>query len=189
MKRIKIERSKLLEFPELKTSRIPGFYRLPVEQRLAYLARSFGEFSWEKEQLKGYRQALKDAGIPFDRELAVEIKRLEIGRGYDSVKELFKKSIDFTGLICANNIVCIGATNAIKEKGLKVPEDINMICIGESSEVTMLINDYEEMGRVAVKRLLERLTNPDWQPERTVVMNKLLVLNSTLTPKESTLPA
>jgi len=41
MKKIQLFKRKSSSIPELRTSRIPGFYRLPVEQRLAFLARSF----------------------------------------------------------------------------------------------------------------------------------------------------
>ena len=37
----KVDRSKRLTFKNFKTSRLPGFYRLSVEQRLAFLSRSF----------------------------------------------------------------------------------------------------------------------------------------------------
>ncbi|MBD3216728.1 MAG: hydroxymethylglutaryl-CoA reductase, degradative, partial [candidate division Zixibacteria bacterium] len=41
MKKVNLVKKKSTTVPELKTSRIPGFYRLPVERRLAYLARTF----------------------------------------------------------------------------------------------------------------------------------------------------
>ncbi|NIP42806.1 MAG: hydroxymethylglutaryl-CoA reductase, degradative [candidate division Zixibacteria bacterium] len=41
MKKVNLVHRKSQIIPELKTSRIPGFYRLPVERRLAYLARTF----------------------------------------------------------------------------------------------------------------------------------------------------
>jgi len=41
MKKIELVRKDIQQIPDTKTSRIPGFYRLPVERRLAYLARSF----------------------------------------------------------------------------------------------------------------------------------------------------
>lgn len=41
MKKIELVKKEIPQVPDKKTSRIPGFYRLPVERRLAYLARSF----------------------------------------------------------------------------------------------------------------------------------------------------
>ena len=47
-------------------------------RNIAYLSRSFGEYSWEKEQLNGYKQALKDSKISFNGELVSEVKKFDI---------------------------------------------------------------------------------------------------------------
>ena len=52
MKKIQIVRDTTRKLNELKSSRIPGFYKLPVEQRLAFLARTFNLTDRQVEMLR-----------------------------------------------------------------------------------------------------------------------------------------
>jgi LacI family transcriptional regulator len=80
-------------------------------------------------------------------------------------------------VVIGNNCV-FGILQAIEEKGLKIPEDISVVS-GRFSELTTVTYDLEELGRVAVDRLFYRLENPECQPERIIVPNRLTIRNST----------
>jgi DNA-binding LacI/PurR family transcriptional regulator len=88
--------------------------------------------------------------------------------------------IPFTALICDRNTLAIGIIKALGEKGLRIPEDVSIVVSGRLPDLTIVTVDFEKIGRAAVERLLDRLTNPDWQPKRVVVSNKLIVRNSTM---------
>ena len=47
--------------------------------------------------------------------------------GYETAKELLARKVPFTALIVYNDISAVGAIRAIKETGLRVPEDISVV--------------------------------------------------------------
>lgn len=46
-------------------------------------------------------------------------------------------------------------------------------------DVSTVEFDSADLGRLAAERLIERLTNPQWQPGRIFVQNKLVAREST----------
>ena len=94
------------------------------------------------------------------------------------MKKLLKKSERFTGLICDGNLYA-GASHALKEKNKKVPQDVSVVCVGGAPEVTSVAYDNREIGRAGVARLIDKLTNPGWKPERVIIPNSLIICDST----------
>lgn len=87
-----------------------------------------------QDRLDGFETALTSAGIPFDRE-----KYLEHGAfnrrsgGYDATMTLLQRNKDDlpTALCAASASMLMGAFAAIRDYGLRVPEDISLIGIDE----------------------------------------------------------
>jgi len=75
------------------------------------------------DRVKGYRRALSSAGIGFSRLLVV---RGEFSRsfGAEGLRSLFDLKEPPDAVLCTNDVVAIGALDAVREKGLRVPEDI-----------------------------------------------------------------
>ncbi len=82
-------------------------------------------------RLKGYKQALKDNGVPLEEGL---IKYMEgenydtfsMKYGYEAAKQLFKSKVEFTALYCISDSMAVGACKAIFEQGKKIPEDYSV---------------------------------------------------------------
>ncbi len=77
-------------------------------------------------RLNGYKTALKSNGIPFDKGI-VKAGNYTEKSGYDAVSQLLKEKADFTAVFAASDLMAVGAIKALKEKGLKVPEDIAVV--------------------------------------------------------------
>lgn len=75
------------------------------------------------ERLRGYRAALRQAGITADPSLSAEGGFTEAG-GYAAAVELLKLSSRPTAIFAANDSMAIGALSALRESGVRVPEDI-----------------------------------------------------------------
>ncbi len=72
-------------------------------------------------RLGGYRLALQEAALPFAPELVVEADWTRAG-GRDAVHPLLTSDTRPTGVFCANDLMAIGAIDAARECGLRVPE-------------------------------------------------------------------
>jgi LacI family transcriptional regulator len=110
--------------------------------------------------------------------------------GYHSVKELLSRGTTFTAVFCFNDIAAIGAIRALKDAGLRVPEDVSVIgfddILGASyhtPSITTVRQPLEEMGREGARILLDRIAHPDREFATEVVLQPRLIV------RESTGPA
>ncbi|MEM1387079.1 MAG: LacI family DNA-binding transcriptional regulator [Pseudomonadota bacterium] len=77
-------------------------------------------------RLKGYRNALASADIPFDEDLVVQGNWLP-SSGYLGTQKLMSLPQPPTAIFCQNDRMAVGCYEALKELGLKIPEDISVI--------------------------------------------------------------
>lgn len=78
------------------------------------------------KRLAGYQRALLDSGIDFDPSL------LRVGEwidhnGYLNMKDLLAGGKRPDGVFCQSDLIAIGSMRAIREHGLRVPEDIALV--------------------------------------------------------------
>mgnify|MGYP000120781432 CR=1 FL=1 len=78
-----------------------------------------------RNRLKGHKKALHEKNIPFNEALFYEGDFNEIG-GSKGLEKLLNTRIPFSALVCANDEMAIGALKGLKEKGLKVPDNISV---------------------------------------------------------------
>ena len=77
-------------------------------------------------RLYGALDALEAAGIEYDPTLYVETG-FSLPEGYNSARALLEAGKQFTAVFAAGDIMAIGAIKAIREAGLRVPEDVSII--------------------------------------------------------------
>jgi LacI family transcriptional regulator len=75
------------------------------------------------ERLRGYRSALTESGIELDEALVKEGSFSELS-GHDAAVALLALAHRPTAIFAANDSMAIGALSALREQGLRVPEDI-----------------------------------------------------------------
>ena len=78
------------------------------------------------QRLNGYLQALRDYTLEENGEL-VCIDTYHSESGYKNANMLLDKGFSFTGVVCGNDLIAFGVIKALKERGLRVPEDISII--------------------------------------------------------------
>jgi LacI family transcriptional regulator/LacI family repressor for deo operon, udp, cdd, tsx, nupC, and nupG len=113
--------------------------------------------------------------------------------GYRTGREYFGSRPDAadrpTAVFCYNDLVAIGLIRALREAGLRVPEDVSVVgfdnvdlCEFASIPLTTMDVPKHEMGRRAAEMLIRRVEAADGQdPERAT-------LRAELTPRASTAP-
>lgn len=141
-----------------------------------------------KNRLKGYKQALKDHGIAYDRKLIFTSRLMETD-GYESAKKLVESSADIDGIFSANDVSAIGAIKYLKKQGKQIPEDIAIVGfsnepISEVIEPPLTTVDQSgfEIGRIACDLLINNIQNGG----DTKTHNKTIVLETTLIERGST---
>ena len=102
-------------------------------RRIAILAAQEEDMSVGMLRLEGYKKALKQQGIPFDEELfcplhsGEEVEQFSMENGYVVTKELLARGTEFTALFAISDTLAIGAMRALREQGLRIPEDVSVV--------------------------------------------------------------
>jgi len=122
------------------------------------------------DRLEGYRKALADHDISFDRSLVVDNNPYQSG-GYEGAQKLMQLSDPPTAIFCFNDRMAMGAYDALHKLNLSIPDDVAVMGFDNQEVIsanlypplsTMQLPHYE-MGRWAVNYLLEH-EGKDLQP-------------------------
>ncbi|SFD71567.1 LacI family DNA-binding transcriptional regulator [Massilia yuzhufengensis] len=115
------------------------------------------------ERLKGYRQALSTRDIPFDPALVRE-GDWQVGTGHAHALALLALPDPPTALFCANDLMAVGALEAVRERGMEVPRQVSVVGYDDQDIArytqppltTVLLPNYE-MGRWAAENLIAQV--------------------------------
>ncbi len=142
------------------------------------------------DRLEGYKTALRTNHIPFDSELVYE-GTFDQPDGYTGTKRFLDLENPPTAIFASNDVMAMAAMDAVRERGLKAPEDISILGfddIPQASRVrpalTTVRQPLEQMGRVATQMLLEILKHPENKPDRIELPTELIIRDSTAKPKD-----
>jgi Transcriptional regulators len=138
-------------------------------RRIAHLAGSTSPALPEagaRERLAGYRRALEEAGLPFDPALVPEGYYVE-SSGLERTQRLLDAPGPLpTAFCCANDAIAVGCLEALRARGLRVPEDVSVTGFDGvlTSQVltpplTTVRQPLPELGRRAVELLLHQIHN------------------------------
>ncbi|MFF3830060.1 LacI family DNA-binding transcriptional regulator [Streptomyces sp. NPDC002458] len=94
-------------------------------RRLGYVAGPV-ERTTTRHRLEGHREAMKAAGLYGDEESVTVHGPYDRRSGYDATLELLRREPDVTAVVAANDTVALGACAAVRERGLRIPEDISV---------------------------------------------------------------
>ncbi len=128
-------------------------------RRIGMLA---GHAGPSRHRIAGYWQALTDHQIAPDENLIETAEFNETG-GYIGMRVLLERA-DMTAVVASNDLMAIGAMQAIREAGLRVPEDIAVVGFDDipaarlmNPGLTTISQHQEQIGRRAAQMLFERL--------------------------------
>ena len=146
--------------------------------RILFVSREFTKRPWDINALEGYKHALGESGIVFDKDLLLETGKFDFEGGYSAMNEFLDKSINFTGIIYIGGILCEGAIKALHERKIQIPEEGIVVIEDRIPGFKAVTYNEQEFGRVAAERLFKRLANPGLKPERIFIPLELAGENS-----------
>jgi len=107
--------------------------------------------------------------------------------GYPVVRDLLKRTRDFTAIFCFNDIAAIGAVRALADEGLSCPDDFSVLGFDDiasamyhTPSLTTVRQPLHRMGQTAAQMLLRRIQFPsEAYPETVTFEPELMVREST----------
>lgn len=94
-------------------------------RRIGYVAGPL-ERTTTRHRLKGHRQAMREAGAAGDEDRLTVHGSYDRRSGYDATVELLRREPEITAVVAANDTVALGAAAALRDRGLRIPEDISV---------------------------------------------------------------
>ncbi|PAZ13859.1 LacI family transcriptional regulator [Streptomyces sp. SA15] len=128
-------------------------------RRILFLGRRTG-YTTPDSRIAGYRAALATHHVPHDPGLELD-GTMERGEGHRMMRaRLDRGPRDFTAVFAANDLIAAGARDALREHGLRIPDDISLVGFDDlppaaDIDLTTVQVPHEELGRAAVRLALE----------------------------------
>lgn len=123
-----------------------------------------------RERIEGYQRALADAGLSFDPSL-LACGEYSAEPARRATNALLVQADPPTAIFASNNLMTLGAMQAIAERGYAIPDDIALVAFDDFAwadqfkpHLTTIAQPCRAIGKVAVQLLLERLADPDLAP-------------------------
>ena len=138
----------------------------------------------DRARFWGYRKALAEAGIEYsDRDFfLLEPAEEAIGR---NIEKLCRRARNYTALFCCSDIYATIMMSALKERGLRVPEDISIIGFDDNlfskvctPRLTTVHQDADEKGRVAAQTLVGMITGKAPASKKIRLETRLVIRDS-----------
>jgi LacI family transcriptional regulator len=144
-----------------------------------------------KDRLEGYKVALKENNVTYNKN-HVKIGEYRSHWGEVAANEFLKEGIKFDAIFCGNDLIAMGAIKALKNAGLRIPEDVGIMGFDDiymarmlDPELTTIKQPNYEMGfqaaELLIKALEHRKKTGDLEDEavKVILDTELMVRKST----------
>jgi LacI family transcriptional regulator len=144
------------------------------------------------ERLEGYRQALEESGVVYDQSLVVPGDFYKES-GSVAVRQLLRQSSRRpTAIFAANDLMALGAIEALEQDGFSIPEAISIVGCDDIPNLHLLkvplssvSLPFAEIGRLAAEKAIGVLEKDDRLPSQIILQPQLRIRGSAKIPSET----
>ncbi len=159
-------------------------------RRIAFVTGSMNLLS-SKDRLRGFCETLKKNDLEPDRKLIKE-GDYTYESGYEAGKQLLRKSRDdFTAIFCSDDLMAFGVIQAIRKKGMKVPDDYSIVGFDDmyfssisSPQLTTVAQPVKEMAFRAFVAVKEQISEGLFQEKKHQFLDTQLIVRESSRPLE-----
>ncbi len=142
-------------------------------------------FGCTQERLGGFRAVYDEAGITLDKRLVVE-GDFTFDGGRHAVKQAIASGLEFDAIFAHNDLSAVGAMQAARESGRRVPDDIAVVGFDDvpaaahaDPPLTTVRQPLRQMGATAARMLLSHFAGVPIPHEPNVIPTSLVIRGST----------
>jgi LacI family transcriptional regulator, galactose operon repressor len=144
-------------------------------RRIGFIVES-DEVSTARDRHRGYAEALEAAGLRLEPALVARAT-VDPRGGFDAMRRLLELEDPPTAVFTVNNLVAVGAIEAVRANGLEVPEDVALVCFDDIEYasrlypfLTVMAQPAETLGTLGTQLLLDRIEGRAPDHSRVVVL-------------------
>jgi LacI family transcriptional regulator len=134
------------------------------------------------DRVAGYRRALLDADLELDDDLVVHGEYTQVD-GHRMAQRILAVEPRPTAIFAANNFIAFGAMRALREAGVRIPEEMSIVAFDDLPAawmsdpfLTVVDQPAYEIGRRGAELLLSRLDGSTTGPGHEVVLSSELII-------------
>lgn len=142
-----------------------------------------------RDRLKGAKSAARLRGL--ENLLQIVNGNFSIASGHQGLHELLECSTPPTAVFCFNDEMAVGAIHHARERGMKIPDDLSIAGFDDiqfsayiDPALTTIHQPMAEIGREAVRLLMEILDGKTPRPKSITLPHHLVIRTSTASPRE-----
>lgn len=158
-------------------------------RKISYIGNALISYEWE-DRLNGYRKAMADHGLEHEEHTIIENTSAREEDGYRLVDKLLQARPGVTAVFMAGDFLAIGAIRALRDNGLRIPEDISVIGfddIGSSAylrpALTTIHQPVYELGKTAAEKLVDIILHGSRESVQITLDTELVVRKSCAPPR------
>lgn len=134
-------------------------------KQIAFIGDASSHYPEFQDRYRGSCEAQGGEGIIADPALQVDALNAQ-DAGYEAAQQLISRGIPFDAIFAASDTIAIGAMNALRDHGLKIPEDVAIVGFDDipaagmtHPPLTTIQQDYKRAGEILVDSLLKQIRN------------------------------
>lgn len=158
---------------------------IQIGHRKIALMNSDEKFLYARERRMGYERALREQGIPLNKDYILYTQELGFEQGQLAMKKILQLKDRPTAVFGVSDLLAIGALKEINAAGLHVPNDIAVVGFDKidfsnmtNPALTTVAQPMYKMGTVAARMLIEKIQG---KPVDSVVLGFELVIRESTT--------
>ncbi|GAB2565006.1 LacI family DNA-binding transcriptional regulator [Gracilibacillus alcaliphilus] len=148
--------------------------------RVAHI-RGPSEASTAIDRYNGYLDALKEKDITYDPVL-IQFGDFQIESGYEAMIRFLALSHPPDGIFIANDLMAIGALEAVRQHNLKIPDDIGIVGYDNipltkviAPKLTTIQQPIKQIGKKAVENMLLNIKNSNEEIKNELLPPEIII--------------
>jgi LacI family transcriptional regulator, galactose operon repressor len=160
-RRLRTRRGNFIVLDNARASRDLTRHLVTLGHRRIGFVSGLPNISTAAERLRGYRAALREAGLPVEPDL-IRPGAFQAGTAQEAAQDLLKCCGRPTAIVASNDLMALGVIRAASDLGVRIPEDLAVVGFDDIEiadhpqvQLTTMAQQKAEMGRLAALGILE----------------------------------
>ncbi|MDD6771040.1 MAG: LacI family DNA-binding transcriptional regulator [Inconstantimicrobium porci] len=153
-------------------------------KKIAFIGTKQEEVNAVTKRYKGYEKALLENGLELDEDLRY-FDGFKVKTGYNGIEKFLESKKDFDAVVCSSDEIAMGAINALRDHGKRVPEDVSVIGFSNINmsevfypKITTVAEPMYDMGSIAMRMLIKLVNKKEVEQQHYILDHKIVERNS-----------